>query len=80
MKNSIQARENHLFIERECPEYDSRKQLCKAAIGILIPNRQQQMRYCGTCDYDNCPIYLGKALRSSRRQGVERESLVNSGK
>ena len=42
--------------------------------------RRQQMRYCATCDYDNCPIYLGKALRSSRPQGLDRESIVNSGK
>lgn len=67
-------------IERECPDYDCNKQLCRAATGPLMPSRQQQMRYCATCDYDNCPVYLGKALRSSRSQGLDRDSLLFSGK
>ena len=73
-------RDFEIKIERECPDYDCRKQMCLAATNPLMPSRGQQMRYCATCDYDNCPIYLGKALRSSRPQGMDRESLVNSGK
>lgn len=69
-----------LRLENECPDYDCIKQICIAATGPLMPSRRQQMRYCSTCDYDNCPIYLGKALRSSRPQGLDRESLVASGK
>ena len=69
-----------IMIDRECPEYDCNRQVCKAAIGNMVPSRRQQMRYCGTCDYDSCPIYLGKALRTSRTQGLDRDSIVDSGK
>ena len=67
-------------IERECPDYDCEKQRCLAATGPLVPSRRQQMRYCATCNYDNCPIHLGKALRSSRPHGLDRDSLLFSGK
>ena len=67
-------------IERECPDYDCGKQICLAATEPLAPNRRQQMRYCATCDYDNCPIYLAKALRSGRTQGLDRDSITDSGK
>jgi hypothetical protein len=63
-----------------CPDYDCSGQTCQAAIGRVFPCRRQQMRYCATDDYDNCPIYLCKALRSSRTQGLDREALVDSGK
>jgi hypothetical protein len=46
----------------------------------MIPGRKQQIRYCATDDYDNCPIYLCKALRSSAPQGLDRDTLVDSGK
>ena len=82
MNHSIQALMSNfeIRIERACPDYDCSKQMCLAAIGQLVPSRSQQMRYCATCDYDNCPIYLGKALRSSRSQGVDHESILKSGK
>ncbi len=67
-------------IEKDCPDYDCGRQMCLAAMEPLAPNLRQQMRYCTTCDYDNCPIYLAKALRSSRTQGVDRDSIVDSGK
>jgi hypothetical protein len=63
-----------------CPEYDCKKQVCLASISLMIPSRTQQMNYCATDDYDNCPIYLCKALRSSRPQGLDRDSLVGCGK
>ncbi len=63
-----------------CPDYDACKQFCLASTGQIVPSRRQQMSYCATDDYDNCPIYLGKALRSSRSQGLDRDTLVNSGK
>jgi hypothetical protein len=67
-------------VERECPDYDCGKQICLAAMEHLAPNRLQQIRYCATCDYDNCPIYLAKALRSSRPEGMDRDSILDSGK
>ena len=80
MKTLAQSSNAEMVIERECPEYDLKRQVCKAATGYMVPNRHQQMRYCGSCDYDNCPIYLGKALRSSSPQGLDREPLFRSGK
>jgi hypothetical protein len=59
---------------RGCPDYDACKQLCLAANGRIVPGRRQKMTYCATDDYDNCPIYLGKALRSSRSQGLDRQT------
>jgi hypothetical protein len=46
----------------------------------MIPDSKDRVRYCTTDDYDNCPIYLCKALRSSVPQGLDRETLVDSGK
>lgn len=80
MNTHTYALNKDVEIHKECPYYDCSKQLCLAAIGPLVPSRRQQMRYCVTCDYDDCPIYLGKALRSSRPQGLERDSLLLSGK
>lgn len=80
MKNNSHLNNGYIEIERECPEYDCIKQVCLAATGFMVPSRGQQMRYCATCDYDSCPIYLGKALRSSRSQGLDRDSILDSGK
>ena len=76
----LRDREEKLMGSRECPEYDGSGPVCQAAIGYMVPSRQQQMHYCSSCDYDNCPVYLGKALRTSRPQGADRESLLASGK
>ena len=80
MRTSVKNLDRWIFLDRECPEYDWQRQICKAAIGYMVPNIQQQMCYCGSCDYDNCPVYLGKALRTSLPQGLDRESLMASGK
>lgn len=65
---------------RACPEYDCRMQVCLASIGQIIPTRRHQMRYCACDDYDDCPFYRSKALRSCRSQGLDRDSLLLSGK
>jgi len=75
-----QMNNEQIATTRQCPDYDCSKQMCRAATGCFIPGRRHQMSYCATCDYDNCPIYLGKALRSSRPKGLDRDSLIYSGK
>ncbi len=75
----LRKQEEKFVVAGGCPEYGGPGQACKAATSLLLPGRRQQVRYCRTCDYDNCPIYLGKALRSSCSQGLARESLVDSG-
>ena len=76
----FQIDQAHMVAAAGCPDYDCCGQVCGAATGQVVPNRLQQMRYCATDDYDNCPIYLCKALRSSRSQGLDRDTLSASGK
>lgn len=63
-----------------CPDYDYRTCVCLASTTQLSPGLKQRMNYCTTDDYDNCPIYLCKALRTSTPHGLDREDLVDSGK
>jgi hypothetical protein len=72
------ATQKQRVLHRNCPDYDGRRQLCLAATGQMIPSRRQQMRYCATDDYDNCPIYLCKALRSSSSHGLDRDPMIDS--
>lgn len=44
-----------------CPCYDTVRQVCRASAGEVIPDRQQQMRYCAGDGYDKCPLYIGYA-------------------
>lgn len=78
--NLYKTAQNEKPVQCACPDYDCNKQVCLASTRLMIPGRTQQMKYCATDDYDNCPIYLCKALRSSRRQGLDRDSLVDCGK
>jgi hypothetical protein len=80
LTNCSQRFQKPAAINRGCPDFDTCKKICLAATGRITPGHHQQMIYCATDDYDNCPIYLGKALRSSRSQGLDRESLSESGK
>ena len=68
------------LIQASCPDYDLGKRICLASHSSMIPDSRDRLRYCTTDDYDNCPIYLCKALRSSVPQGLDRETLVDSGK
>ena len=77
---SVQLPLAQRIVEKECLDYDCEREACMATTGPMVRNRRQQIGYCLTNDYDNCPIYLGKALRSSFSQGLARESLVDSGK
>ena len=80
MKINSHLKTGYVEIEALCPEYDSPKQVCSAATSYWVLGLGQQMRYCVTRDYDNCPIYLGKALRLSRPKGLARDSIKDSGK
>lgn len=68
------------LIHKACPDYDCHRQLCLASTGHLIPGRKQLLSYCASDDYDNCPIYLCKALRSAAAHGLDRENTFDSGK
>lgn len=68
------------LIQASCADYDLGKRICLASYSSMIPDSRDRLRYCTTDDYDNCPIYLCKALRSSVPQGLDRDTLVDSGK
>jgi hypothetical protein len=68
------------LIQQACPFYDSAWGLCRASTACLAPGPGQRLKYCASDDYDNCPFYLCKALRSSAPKGLDRDTLVDSGK
>jgi hypothetical protein len=63
-----------------CPYFDVSHKVCTAAQHFLTPGDKYQAGYCGTDDYDDCPLYLCQALRSSQTLGHDRESIKSSGK
>ena len=63
-----------------CPDFDPAQQLCSVSFSRQQPSARSKMLYCTTDDYDNCPIYLCNALRSSSRGGINRENLAATGK
>jgi hypothetical protein len=81
MHNSyLQQPRGQLSVHRQCPDYDSSRQSCLASTWQTSPNDRQKTRYCATDDYDNCPLYLCNALRSSQPCGLDRDNLLSSGK
>lgn len=71
---------NQKDVHRQCPDYVRSRNLCLAFTRQAIPNQRQQVHYCSTDDYDNCPIYLCSAQRSSRPLGFDRDNMRTSGK
>ena len=63
-----------------CPDYDCVRKSCRASTRLTFPTYRQWTSYCTGDDYDDCPVYLGYALRSSRSCGLDRENLLVSGK
>lgn len=47
-----------------CPFFEARGSDCKAACANV--SAIQQLSYCETEDYDNCPLFLSRLLRNSR--------------
>ena len=48
-----------------CP-YFERGCACGASFSSLVIDRSRAATYCGGEDYDLCPLFLSKVLRSSR--------------
>ena len=60
-----------------CP-YHGVDARCRAAVSGLSPDRRRARNYCTSEDYDLCPLYLSKLLRSSRPRycGTSRHDLT----
>ena len=68
------------FCRIGCPFFSGRQKVCAVASHLLIPGETYQASYCMTDDYDDCPLYLCQALRSSQSLGHKRDSIGSSGK
>jgi hypothetical protein len=68
------------FCRLGCPFFDDQKKTCSAATGLLTPGSNYQENYCTSDDYDDCPLFLCQALRSSQPLGRDRDSISLSGK
>ncbi len=51
------------FLETTCP-YDGNT-TCRASLTSMKIDECQRRRWCGTDDYDSCPMFLSKVLRGS---------------
>jgi len=51
------------FFETTCP-YNG-IHTCKASLSSMAIDDYQRERWCGTDDYDSCPMFLSKVLRRS---------------
>ncbi|PLY01452.1 MAG: hypothetical protein C0622_07395 [Desulfuromonas sp.] len=76
LKTTLPRFGGQLKIHHSCPDYDAAKQSCRVAISQENPSAAHRQTYCSGDDYDNCPIYLCNALRSSRPCGLDRENLL----
>jgi len=52
--------------DSSCCPYHGIDARCRAAASGLAPDRRRVRNYCTCEDYDLCPLYLSKLLRSSR--------------
>ncbi len=49
-----------------CPFFVSNSQDCKVSCSGAGTTATQQLCYCETEDYENCPLFLSRLLRNSR--------------
>ena len=47
--------------ETTCPFHDA--SVCAASFSSMAIDSQKRDSYCGTDNYDNCPLFLSKILR-----------------
>jgi len=66
MKTNIAENSNLLQQAMSCPFLDSSRQDCKAACLSTEISAAQQLCYCETEDYEDCPLFLSRLLRNSR--------------
>ena len=52
-----------------CPFHSAADSRCRAAFSSFAPGSRFRSPRCSSEDYDDCPLFLARALRSSRPQG-----------
>jgi len=52
-------------LELQCPYFDA-SDVCNASLSSLLPSPTMRENFCNSEDYDDCPIFLAKALRRRR--------------
>ncbi|MFH1014426.1 MAG: hypothetical protein V1762_00665 [Nitrospirota bacterium] len=55
--------EIHKEKEITCPHCNSERSVCMASISSMRLGIVERLVYCGSENYDNCPIFLAKVLR-----------------
>ena len=63
-----------------CPFYNRHQTECRAAAQLHEPNNRYIVSYCSSEDYDDCPLFLCRALRSSEIKGRMHDPELLSGK
>ncbi len=53
-------------LTQSCPFLKASDQNCSASCVCTSITAAQQLSYCETEDYDNCPLFLSRLLRNSR--------------
>lgn len=57
-----------------CPFFDPAHAACRAALLSFMPDGRHLYSYCCSDDYDDCALFLAKALRSSSAGGHARDA------
>jgi hypothetical protein len=64
----------------DCPFYNRPQAECRAAAQLHKPDRLCILIYCRSEDYDDCPLFLCRALRSSEIKGRMHDPELLNGK
>lgn len=46
-----------------CPYIAPQSIFCSASVMAMAADNRRKARYCGSEDYDHCPLFLAKQLR-----------------
>ncbi|WP_027715530.1 hypothetical protein [Desulfuromonas sp. TF] len=55
-----------------CPFCRPDRRLCLASNSGLVPDLQRKIKYCLSEDFDNCPFFLFRCLRTSPAKNYSR--------
>jgi hypothetical protein len=56
-----------------CPFRNPDGQRCLASSSGLVPDQRRKLKYCLSEDFDNCPFFLFRCLRSSPAKNYSRD-------
>ncbi|MDA8169650.1 MAG: hypothetical protein M0Z59_08155 [Nitrospiraceae bacterium] len=57
-----------------CPYYSKKIDLCMASLFYFAIDKLREEYYCGNEDYDQCPMFLSKLLRTSSTGRLEKKA------